>query len=165
MKRTLFAVTALLLCGLSFSLSASAQTSRGTVSGLVADSTGAVIPNATVTLTNQQTGVSRTATSNGEGLYRFDAVDLGMYTVKLTAHGFAPLSKNNVLVSANQTAQVDAQLTPGTTEISVDVTSEAGALLQTEAPVRGGNIDQRRIVELPVAGRNQIGRASCRERV
>lgn len=155
MKRFLFAALALLLCGQSLF----AQTSRGAVSGLVADSTGAVIPNATVTLTNQLTGVSRTATSNGEGLYRFDAVDLGVYTVKLTATGFAPLSKNNVTVSANQTAQVDAQLTPGATEVSVDVTSEAGALLQTEAPVRGGNIDQRRIVELPVAGRNPVALA------
>jgi hypothetical protein len=51
------------------------------------------------------------------------------------------------------------QLTPGTQELSVDVTAEAGALLQTEAPVRGGNIDSTRITELPINSRNPVSLA------
>ena len=136
-----------------------AQTSRGTVSGLVTDATGAVIPGAAVTLTSNQTGVIRTTVTNGEGLYRFDAVELGNYAVKLTAANFATIIKNNVDVSANQIAQVDASLSPGTQELAVDVSAESGALLQTEAPVRGGNIQSQVITQLPIGNRNPVGLA------
>ncbi len=135
------------------------QTSRGTVSGIVSDSAGAVLPGATVTLTNVDSGVTRTTVTNGDGLYRLDAVDLGNYSVKITASGFGAVVKTNISVQANQTAQVDVQLTPGTQELSVDVTAEAGALLQTEAPVRGGNIESTRITELPNNSRNPVALA------
>jgi hypothetical protein len=150
MKRRIIWFFALLLT----TLAASAQTSRGTVSGLVTDQTGAVIPNATVTLTNTETTVSRTTVTNDEGLYRFDAVDLGTYNVKFTAAGFGPLAKNNVIITANQVARVDAELAAGGQEIAVDITAESAALLQTEAPVRGGNIESQRIAQLPIATRN-----------
>ena len=146
------------LC-LGLCLSAFAQTSRGTVNGVVTDTASAVVSGATVVLTNAATNVSRTTTANAEGLYRFDAVDLGVYSIKVTASGFAALTKSNVNVSANLTATVDAALAPGTTEMSVDVTAESGALLQTEAPVRGGNIDSKRIIELPIALRNPVALA------
>jgi Carboxypeptidase regulatory-like domain len=133
-----------------------AQTSRGSVSGVVTDPTGAVISGATVVLTNTATTVSRSTVTNDEGLYRFDAVDLGTYLVKFTAPNFGAVVKSNVVVSANLTSTVDAQLAPGTQELSVDVTAESGALIQTDAPVRGGNIDATRITELPIAGRNPV---------
>ena len=136
------------------SIATFAQTSRGTVSGTVTDPTGAVISGANVTLTNTATTVSRSTVTNSEGIYRFDAVDLGDYTIKFTATGFGEVLKSNVVVSANQIAAVDTQLQPGATSLTVDVTAESGALLQTEAPVRGGNIDSTRITELPVATRN-----------
>ncbi len=144
---------------LVMSVAAFAQTSRGTVSGTITDSTGAVISGANVVLTNTATTVSRSTVANSEGFYRFDAVDLGMYTIKVTASGFGAINKSNVVVSANLTSTVDAQLSPGTQEISVDVTAESGALIQTEAPVRGGNIDVTRIVELPIATRNPVSLA------
>ncbi len=131
-----------------------AQTSRGTVSGTITDPTGAVISGASIVLTNTATTVSRSTVTNEEGFYRFDAVDLGTYTLKATASGFGATTKTQIVVSANLTSTVDAQLAPGATEVSVDVTAESGALLQTEAPVRGGNIDATRIVELPIATRN-----------
>ncbi len=140
-------------------LTVAAQTSRGTVSGLVTDATGAVIPGAAITLTSNQTGVARSTVTNGEGLYRFDAVELGNYAVKIAATNFATVIKNNVEVSANQIAQVDAQLSPGTTELAVDVTAESGALLQTEAPVRGGNIQGQVLTQLPIGNRNPVGLA------
>ncbi len=150
---------ALLACLLSFQPLTFAQTSRGTVGGIVTDPAGAVIPGASVTLTNVETNVSRTAATNDEGAYRFDAVELGTYTVKVTAAGFGELSKTNVVVLANQTATVDAQLQPGGQNITVDVTADAGAVLQTEAPVRGGNIEAARITELPIATRNPVSLA------
>src|SRR5262245_44629218 len=143
----------------SLSLTALAQTSRGTISGAVTDQTGAVISGANVMITNAATSVSRTTVTNSEGFYRFDAVDLDTYSIKFTAPGFGVIVKNNIVVSANQTASVDAQLAPGAQELTVDVTAESGALLQTEAPVRGGNIDATRLTELPIATRNPVSLA------
>lgn len=137
----------------------SAQTSRGTVSGVVTDPTGAVITDANVTLTNTETNVARTATTNGEGFYRFDAVDLGTYTVTIEATGFGRATQTNIIVNANQTSATDAQLAPGGGETTIDVTADAGAALQTEAPVRGGNISPIQITELPIAGRNPVALA------
>jgi carboxypeptidase family protein/TonB-dependent receptor-like protein len=130
------------------------QTSRGTVSGVVTDSTGAVVQGANVLLTNSATRVSRASVTNDDGVYRFEAVDLGIYTVKFSASNFSTITKSNVVVSANLTSTVDAQLSPGAQELIIDVSTETGSQLQTEAPVRGGNIDASAIVNLPVATRN-----------
>jgi len=156
MKTRLLTISIAFLC---LSITTFAQTSRGTVSGVITDPTGAVIAGANVVLTNSATTVSRTTVTNEDGFYRFDAVDLGSYKIKITATNFAPLTKSNVIVSANQTANIDAQLVLGTQEMTVDVTAETGLLLQTEAPVRGGNIDSTRISELPTATRNPVSLA------
>src|ERR1051326_2341924 len=66
-----------------------AQTSRGTLTGIVTDSSNAVVVDATVRLTETATGVSRQTTTNGAGLYRFDAVDLGTYKLSVEAKGFS----------------------------------------------------------------------------
>src|ERR671921_1366691 len=136
-----FRLTTLLLSSLLTTVAAARKTSRGTVSGTVSDPNGAVVSGASVTLTNLETNVSRSTTTNSEGLYRFDAVDPGTYSVKINASGFSEVTKTNVPVLANQIADVSAQVSVGGTEITIDVTAEAGALLPTEAPVRGGNIN------------------------
>jgi outer membrane receptor protein involved in Fe transport len=144
---------------LSLALVVQAQTSRGTVSGTVADTTGAVISGATVTLTNTETTLSRTAVTNEAGFYRFDAIDLGTYSLAVSASGFGTVTKTGVVVNANQTSAVDAQLAPGEQQVTVDVVSEAGAALQTEAPVRGGNISTTQVTELPFSTRNPVSLA------
>lgn len=135
------------------------QTSRGTVSGIVKDQAGAVVAGATVTLTSIDTSVARTAVTNDEGFYRFDAVDLGTYSIGIAATNFGTVTKTGVVVNANQTSAVDADLAPGETSVSVDVTADAGAQLQTEAPVRGGNISPLQITDLPIAGNNPVALA------
>ncbi len=135
-------------------ISTFAQTSRGTVSGIITDQNGAVIAGAQVSLTNTDTSVERTATTNDEGFYRFDAVDLGNYSVTAGAANFGKITKTGIVVSANQISAVDTQLAPGAQEAIVEVTSDTGAQLQTETAVRGGNISTRQIVELPIAARN-----------
>ncbi len=152
-------VLILLVALFSFSLTVAAQTSRGTVSGVVTDPSGAVVSGASITLTSAATGLSRTSTSNDEGFYRFDAVDLGTYSVNITASGFGALTKTNITVNANQTSAIDAEVTPGNVEATVDVVGDAGAALQTETPVRGGNISPVQITELPIAGRNPVALA------
>jgi outer membrane receptor protein involved in Fe transport len=144
---------------LALSLVVAAQTSRGTVGGTVTDPTGAVIAGANVTLISGQTKLERTTTTNEEGLYRFEAVEVGTYTVKIMATGFGEVTKTNLDVQANLTAEVNGQMAPAGQTVVVDVTTEGTALLQTEAPVRGGNIEERRITELPFAGRNPVALA------
>lgn len=155
MKRLIPLVAMLVLCAFT----AFAQTSRGTVTGTISDTTGAVISGANVSLTNTQTGIDRSTTTNGEGVYRFDAVDPGDYSLKVSATGFGEVTKTNVEVKANQISEVGATVAPAGQQVTVDVTTESGALLQTEAPVRGGNIDTRQITELPVSGRNPVALA------
>ena len=154
LKFKLLTTATLLACVFLFQAAAFAQTSRGTVNGVVTDPQGASVAGANVTLLDTQTNLTRTATTNGEGFYRFDAVDLGNHTVTINAPGFGEMIKTNVLVNAGQTSTVDAQLAVGTQAITIDVTADAGAAIQTEAPVRGGNISTMQVTELPFAGRN-----------
>src|SRR5437016_11046108 len=73
---------------LALAVAAHAQTSRGTVSGTVTDPSGAVVTRARVALTHTQTGLRLTATTNEAGIYRFDALDLGRYELKVAHPGF-----------------------------------------------------------------------------
>ncbi|HEX8423712.1 MAG TPA: carboxypeptidase regulatory-like domain-containing protein, partial [Pyrinomonadaceae bacterium] len=123
------------------------------------DPAGAVVSGANITLTSSTTGLSRTTNTNEEGLYRFEAVDLGTYSVAIEATGFGAVTKTNIIVNANQTSTIDAQVVPGGQQVTIDVVADAGAALQTEAPVRGGNISPRQITELPTASRNPVGLA------
>ncbi len=130
-----------------------AQTSRGTVTGLVTDPTNAAVPGAAVELRSTQTGVTRQTNTNEAGLYRFDAVDLGSYEVTVRAQGFKTQVTRGFEVQAGQTAGVDARLELGETQVTVEVVENA-ILLQTEAAVRGGNVNAQQITELPFAIRN-----------
>jgi outer membrane receptor protein involved in Fe transport len=127
-----------------------AQTSRGTVSGIVKDPNGAVVPGAEVTLTNTETTVTRSTVTNDEGFYRFDAVDLGTYSVKISAPNFSTAVKNNITVAANQIVSVDADLQVGNQSAIVEVVAGASEPLQTESAVRGGNISTKQITQLPI---------------
>src|SRR5687768_14175515 len=142
-----------LALGVVCAITLPAQTSRGTVSGLVTDPSSAVIPAASIELKNQQTGVARSTESNEAGLYRFDAVDLGIYDVTVKSTGFKVFLQRAVHVQAGMSATVDARLEVGEAATTVEVTT-GGVTIQTEAPVRGGNIGSTQITELPIAYRN-----------
>ena len=136
-----------------------AQSSRGTLTGLVADSSKASVPNATVELVNQDTKVSRSTTTNSAGIYRFDAVDPGTYGLTITAKGFQKSSIQAFNVVATQMTSIDAELTVGQVTSTVEVSAEAAAVLQTEAPVRGGVISPASMVNLPIATQNPVSLA------
>src|SRR5215831_20961925 len=101
MRRTLWAVlTALMLCA-----PASAQT-LGTITGEVKDSTGAVVPGVTVTVTDKATNATRTTTTNAVGLFDFPALQPGNYAVKSELEGFKTVTRE-VELQVQQTARVD----------------------------------------------------------
>jgi hypothetical protein len=136
-------------------VSLNAQTSRGTVSGLITDEQKAAIPGATVDLTSLATNVTRSTSTNESGLYRFDAVDPGEYKLTVKSAGFRTFVAQQLTVGAAQAVARDAQLAIGDVQQVVEVT-DAGIQLQTEAPVRGGNVEAQGIVNLPYASRNPV---------
>src|SRR3954454_15100948 len=136
-------------------LTSHAQTSRGTVTGLVADTQKSIVPGATVELTALATNVSRTTTSNESGLYRFDAVDLGKYSLKIRSTGFQTFSVQQFEVAAAQVITLDATLQVGEVQQVVEVSAEA-VQLQAETMARGKNISANDILELPFANRNPV---------
>lgn len=135
------------------------QTSRGTISGTVTDATAAVVANATVELTNKATGLVRSTVSNNVGIYRFDAVDLGQYDLKITMTGFKQYVSTDIGIEANRTATIDAVLTVGVSQEVVQVSASSEELLIKDAPIRGGNISSKAVANLPVSGLEPISLA------
>lgn len=133
-----------------------AQTSRGTVSGLVTDSSGASVPNASIELRGQTV---RTTQTNEAGAYRLDAVDPGDYRLIVKAAGFQTASRGAVSAAAGQLTSVDFKLEVGETTTVVEVAASGEAVLQMEAPVRGGTISGTQAAQLPIAGRNAVSLA------
>lgn len=152
MQRPLPAVllTATVLFGV---IPACAQTSRGTVTGVITDATRAPVPGATVNIVSNDTNVIRTTTTNEQGVYRFDAVDPGNWDVIVKLRGFRTYQSRSIPVSAAQTLGVDAVLEVGDSVSSIEVTVDSIAM-QTEAPVRGGNISPLQATQLPLFSRN-----------
>ena len=134
-----------------FAIAVNAQTSRGTVTGLVTDSSGAAVANATVDLKGE---TARSTQSNSSGSYRFDAVDPGSYVVSVKMTGFRTASKGGVIAAAGQIVAADFQLEIGDTTTLVEVSATSETVLQVEAPVRGANLSSTEAVQLPLAGRN-----------
>src|SRR6266850_2666322 len=149
MCRTLcVGLTWLLLCAPSF-----AQT-LGTITGEVKDSSGGVVPGATVTVVNKATNATRTTSSNEVGLYDFPALPPGAYTVKSELDGFKTATRD-VELQVQQTARVTFTLELGAISETTIVTG-VSPLVETANATIGTVIENRRIVELPLNGRNYL---------
>lgn len=134
-----------------------AQTSRGTLTGTVTDSSNAVVVDATVKLTEAATGVSRQTSTNAAGIYRFDAVDLGTYKLSIEAKGFASQSQTGIQVQAAHTLNIDVSLKVGSSAETVTVEANAGQIqLDTSEQTRGGHFESRTIEDLPITGRDSL---------
>ena len=115
---------ALLLCPVVATLSASptlAQNVTGSVSGTVTDASGAVLPNAAVTVRNVDTSVATTTTANGDGVYSVRFLPIGRYTVTITAPGFTDQTVPPFTLEINQTAKIDGKLSAGGAQSTVEV--------------------------------------------
>lgn len=142
-----------------FSLSALAQGPTGEISGTAQDSTGAVVAGAVVTATNPATNTQRTSTSNAAGVYSIPALPPGVYNVKVELTGFSSQTRNNVELQVGQVARLDFSLQVGNVAETINVTGGA-PVLDTETTSVGTVIENRRIVELPLNGRNYLQLAS-----
>jgi hypothetical protein len=127
--------------------------SAGTASiqGTVTDQTGASIPNAKVTLTKTDTGTSRSTVSDGNGLYSLPNVPVGPYSLAIEAQGFSGYTQTGNLEVGNN-VQINPQLTVGSASEHIEVQS-SGVALETETSTFKQVIDQARITEMPLNGR------------
>jgi hypothetical protein len=129
------------------------QFETATLTGAVSDPAAAVIANATVRLLNQATNVELTTTTDQEGRYTFTGVRPGTYRLTASAPGFKQYVSSGLVLQVNQSARVDVQLSVGDVTEQVQVTA-AAPVLETETSSRGAVIDQMKIVELPLNGRD-----------
>jgi len=134
---------------------AGAQAVSGTILGFVKDSTGAVVPGATVTLLNTRTGFSRTVVTDSHGEYSAPSIPTGTYTVTGELSGFKKVSMANVLVGVDQKVRMDLALQLGDLTEVVEIQAET-PLLNTSSSDLGATIVEEQIRTLPLNGRNFV---------
>ncbi len=153
MKSSAIAALAALLAVLSLPSPARAQFDAATVLGRVVDQTGAAVPGATVTLTNQATGITATTVTNTSGDYQFLNVRIGAYRIEAELPGFSKAVAPIVTVTVNARQRVDLSLQVGGVGETVEVTG-AVRHLETDSSDRGQVISRAQVVNLPLNGRS-----------
>jgi outer membrane receptor protein involved in Fe transport len=150
------ALAAIVALACLFSASLQAQNiSTAELHGTVHDSTGAVIPNATITISDASKGFTRTTTSDGQGEYQLLLLPPGTYVLTVTSPGFAKLTESNVVLTVGERAELRLTLAVGGSE-TIDVTAGAD-IIETQRSSQSTTVDQLRIENLPTNGRNYIG--------
>ena len=147
------AVLACLCILLLQSRSVRAQVDEGSITGTVQDASGAVVPNADVTLLNTDQGLTLQTKTNATGNYTFSPVRIGHYTVTVSARGFSKTTQKNLTVNVAQVLQVNVTVKPGGTTETVEVNT-APPVLQTQEASVGQVIGSAEVNNLPLNGRN-----------
>ena len=128
---------------------AGAQGFFGTISGVVTDASGAVIPGATITVTNVDTNVVSSLKTNGAGVYNASSLNPGTYKVQAEAKGFKTAVADKILLEVNAHPKVDLALTVGQATEVVEVTAQNTPLLQTQQTDLGQTLNSRELEQLP----------------
>ncbi len=130
-----------------------AQVSTSTITGTVRDSSGAVIPNAKVTITQQARSESRDITTNDRGEFNAPNLQIGQYSISVTTPGFKTQVFNDITLQVDKVLNLPVTLEPGIVSESVEVTGGA-PLIDTETSSLGQVIDNKKVIDLPLNGRN-----------
>jgi hypothetical protein len=131
------------------------QTDQGTITGVVQDPTGAVIANASVTLTDLEEGQVLNSKTDGAGIYVFSPIKIGKYKVTASAPNFETTTQTNLQLSIQQRLNVVIVLKPGTQSETITVTT-AAPLMQTQESSVGQTMDEQTIESVPLNGRNWV---------
>ena len=137
----------------ALAMGAMAQSTGGRINGRVTDPSGAVVPEATVTLINESTGVSTHTRTSKSGDYAFPTVAVGTYTMEFEAIGFKKLTRKQVALDLNQTLTVNGTLELGSATETVEVSSEA-PLVDTSSTQLGATVDALMATQLPLNTRD-----------
>ena len=157
MKRAILVSRIILIVSLIIPAAAFAQ-ATGQINGIVTDASGGVLPGVTVEATNVATGATRSAVTGNDGLYTIPLLQPGDYTVKASLSGFRASQREGVRVTVSETARAAFQLDVGQVTETVTVSAEA-TLVETSNATHGIVIDEQKVVDLPLNGRNftQLG--------
>jgi Carboxypeptidase regulatory-like domain/TonB dependent receptor-like, beta-barrel len=147
-------VSALLSASLAAPALAQSQAANGTIEGTVVDSSGGVLPGATVTITNVETGAERVVISNDRGLYRAPLLALGTYKVVAELQGFKKFEGTDIKLSVGQTAVVNATLSVGTVSETITVSSSDVPALDVARIDIGHTMTDLEVHNLPLVARN-----------
>jgi hypothetical protein len=150
---TLCLSTLVCLLFLARPVTLSAQQAAAAINGTVTDASGAVVPGASITLSNTDTGISRSTQTNGSGIYNFVDVLPGSYTMRVAKEGFNTLEQPQFVMQVNQTATYDFHLKVGATQQTVEVEATAVAI-QASTSELGTVINEAAVNDLPLNGRN-----------
>jgi hypothetical protein len=123
------------------------------IEGTVVDTQGALIPGATVTITNEETGVAQTLATTDAGYYRFPSLPGGLYSVRVALTGFKTAVQEHIRVQVAETKTINLKLEPGAIEEQVTVTGESPLVETSEGRV-SGVIEETQVKDLPLVGRN-----------
>ncbi|MBV8817853.1 MAG: carboxypeptidase regulatory-like domain-containing protein, partial [Acidobacteriaceae bacterium] len=132
-----------------------AQQGRGLIFGTVTDPSGAPIPAAQVQVTNVDTNAITTAVSGAQGDYQTPELPIGHYRVSINQSGFKEVIRTGIVLQVGQRAEVNLQLTVGSVEEKIEVTADA-PLVDTSTATVGQAVENKRIEELPLNGRNAL---------
>ena len=144
-----WALSLMVLVSLTWSLPASAQEFRGSIVGKVTDSTGGVLPGVTVVVSNNDTKVSQTLVTDGQGVFLARYLNVGTYTVTATLQGFKKMSQPAAQVTVGDTTRIDFTLSPGGMTETVEVRAES-PLLNTTTGISGITVNAKQIEQLPL---------------
>ena len=132
---------------------AHAQFDVGDLVGTIHDQSGAAVPGATITVTNNATNITATATSNSNGDYEVPSLHAGVYTISAKATNYAEALAKNITISVGNRQRIDLELKVGETQTSVEV-SDVALQLETESSQRGQTITQYQTEAFPLVSRN-----------
>ena len=140
-----------LLLNILLTFCAFAQRDLATLVGTVTDPTGAGIPNAKVSISEEATGLKYDLVTSGGGEYARPALKPGIYTIQIEAAGFKKTTRRNISLTAGDRTGVDFALQVGEVTTNIEVSAE-GAVLQTESTIIGASVDAKQVSELPLGG-------------
>lgn len=143
-------LTTLLLASATLALSQTAQ-----ITGRVTDSSEAVVPSVSITVTNADNGTTRKAATNEQGYYTVPLLQPGRYQMSVQHQGFRPVSRDGITLAVDQVARINFVLEVGTVAESVEVTAVA-PLVDSGSGTVGKVIENRRVADLPLNGRNAL---------
>src|SRR5713226_1493191 len=129
--------------------------SIGTILGVVKDTSGAVVPQAALTITNLETGLSRTVPSGADGAFRAPALPVGRYDLRIEKTGFRTEVQRGLILEVGQELVVNASLQIGAVTQELVVSAEA-PLVNTTSSSLGSMVNEQRMSDLPLNGRNYV---------
>lgn len=148
--RRLFPALCVLCCAATGAFS---QTDTGAITGVISDSSDAVMPGASITVRNPATGLTYNAESNGAGIYLVSGLPIGNYEMSVRQNGFETVERHGITIDAGTRARIDVRMQVGAMSQITKVTSEL-PLLQTETSSLSQVVENATIVNMPLNGRN-----------